>query len=111
MEQKFGIENLKKAIGWACSFNEELASALKDKKFRWIEAFGFIDDVLGIEGLVKAIPQIKNEIAELSHEENHELKEYISENFTFENSTVEEVIDAAFDFLSGATKLINAFKK
>lgn len=111
MAQKFGVQNLKKVISFALSFNEELASALKDGKFKWVEAFGFIDELMQVDDLIKAVPQDKNEIAELSTEEMKELREYVEDNFEIQNATVEEVIDASFDFITGATKLIGAFKK
>lgn len=111
-EQKFGVENLKTVLGWALAFSKELASALKDKKFKLFEALGFVDDLMNVTALVAAVPEIKNEISELSPEELQELQDYVSENFDFvEGTKVEDITDAAFDFISGATKLIAAFKK
>jgi len=112
MEQKFGVENLKTVLGWSLSFAKELAGALKDGKFKLFEALGFVDDLMRVTELVAAVPQIKNEIGELSPEELQELREYIEDNFDFAAGTkIEDITGAAFDFITGVTKLIGAFKK
>jgi len=112
MAEKFGVENLKTVLGWSLSFAKELAGALKDKKFKLFEALGFVDDLMSVTELVAAVPAIKNEISELSPDELQELQDFIQGRFDFaEGTKVEDITDAAFDFITGATKLINAFKK
>ncbi len=109
--EKFGIENIKVVLAWSLSFGQELSEDLKDKKIKLFEALGFIDNIVDIPKLVAAIPQIKDEMSELSETEIAELELWVSENYDFQNTTAKELIDAAFDFVNGATKVIAAFKK
>ncbi len=109
-EQKFGIENIKTVLGWALSFGQEVSEDLKDKKIKLFEALGFIDNLVDVTKLISAVPQLKDEIADLSIEERSELEAWIQGNYDF-TGPVESIIDAAFDFINGATKIIAAFKK
>jgi len=109
-DQKFGVENLTTVLDFHLGLAKELASALKDGKFKLFEALGFVDDLMKIDGLVKAIPQIKNELAELSEAEKQEIKDYVTDNYEFDGN-VDEIINAAFDSVSGIHTLITLFKK
>ncbi len=109
-EQKFGVENIITVLDFHLGLAKELAGALKDGKFKLFEALGFVDDLMKIDGLVKAIPQIKNEFAELSPEELEEIKEYVSENHEFKGN-VDDVINAAFKSITGIHTMITLFKK
>jgi len=109
--QKFGINNLKKMVGFSLSFTQELSQALADGKFRWIEAFGFIDELLQIEGIVKAWPDIKAELNELNAVETAELNEFVTANFQVENIPVEDAVKNSLAFVVSAVALIEGFKK
>lgn len=109
--QKFGIENLKKMIGFSLSFTQELSQALADGKFRWLEAFGFIDELLQIEGIVTSWPDIKAELKELNATEREELNAYVTANFKVENISVEDAVKNSLAFVVSAVSLIEGFKK
>lgn len=109
-KQKFGVENIITVLDFHFGLAKELASALKDGKFKLFEALGFVDDLMKIDGLIKAVPQLKSEFAELSPEELQEIKAWAQENYEFEG-TVDELIDAAFDAITGTHKMITLFTK
>lgn len=108
--EKFGIKNIKVVLVWALGTFQEVSEALEDKKIKLFEALGFTDNVIGIEKLVKAGPQLQNEIGDLSSDELHEIEEFINENYEFENMTAKEIMAAAFKIISGASQLIGAIK-
>jgi len=109
--EKFGIKNIKVVIGWGLDFGKEVSETIEDKKIKLFEALGFVDNAMSVEKLLKAAPQIKNEVSDLSEAETQELESWIHENYEFNNLTVNELIDATFDIFNGVTKIVAAFKK
>lgn len=110
MEQKFGIENLKKMVGFSCSFTQELSEALADGKFKWVEAFGFINELMQISDVAKSWPAIKQELSELSLDERTELNEFVEDNFDLVNTHVEDIVKNSLAFAISAVALVEAFK-
>jgi len=88
----------------------EVETEWKDKAHK--DAQGILSGAaMSVEKLLKAAPQIKNEVSDLSEAETQELESWIHENYEFNNLTVNELIDATFDIFNGVTKIVAAFKK
>ena len=109
-EQLFGIENLKKMVKFATDFTEQVADALKDGKFSWTEAFGFVDEVMQIPGVVKSWPAIKQELSELSADERTALHQYVVEEFDIPNDKVEAFVENALGWAINAIALVEMWK-
>lgn len=107
-EQLYGVANLKKLLKFGFGTTEQIAEALKDGKFTWPEAFGFVDEISEIPGVVKAIPDVMKELSELSEEETTELHEFAKSEFDIPNDAVEEFVE---DGLIWAIKTIALVKR
>jgi hypothetical protein len=90
-----GISNLKTLVKFSCDFTKQIATALSDGKFQWLEALGFIDEIMQIPGVVKTWPEIKLEVADLTAEERQELHAYVVTEFDIPNDRVEGFIEYA----------------
>lgn len=107
---KFGIENLKRLILFACDFTKQMATALEDGKFGWQDSFGFIDEVAQIPALAKSFNAIKLELSELSPEERQELYDYLKTEFDIPNDAVEVMIENSLSFAISAIGLFEQWK-
>lgn len=107
----YGIENLKKMVKFACDFTKEVATAMSDGKFQWSEAFGFIDEIMQIPGVVKSWPEVKQEIGELSLEERQALYDYLVTEFDIPNDEVEAKIEASLQWVLNTIALIEGWRK
>lgn len=108
--EKFGTANIKKVVKFACDFMKQTAYALEDGKFQWTEGLSFIDELVQIPGVIKAFPELRKEIADLSLEERKELHDYIMEEFDIPNDAVETVIENSLDFAMAAATLYEQWK-
>lgn len=109
-EQLFGISNLKKMVKFATDFTEQVADSLSDGKFSWMEAFGFVDEVSQIPGVVKSWPAIKQELSELNEDERKELHQYVTEEFDIPNDRVEAFVESALGWAINAIALVELWK-
>lgn len=107
--EKFGIENLKKLLAFGCAFAAQIASSLADG-FQWTDAFGFVDEAALIPGVVKSIPAVKQELADLSAEERNELNAFLQEKFDIPNDKLESVIEHAIGVGLNILALVEEFK-
>lgn len=108
-EQIFGTENLKKLIKFGCDLTSQIASSLDDGKWSWHDAFGFVDEVAAIPGVVKSFPAIKKELSELSPEERQELYDYVKEEFSIPNDRIEVVVENSLALAISAVALVEQF--
>ena len=106
----YGIENLKKAIKFACDFTAQCATALADGKFAWTESFGFVDELTQVPGLVKSFPELKQEVADLTETERVELYNYLKDNFDIPNDALETLIENSLAFTIAAVGLFEQWK-
>lgn len=106
----YGIENLKKIVKFACDFTKEISNALADGKFQWTEVFGFFDEIMAIPGLVKAFPDVANEIGEITDAERAELNAYVIAEFDIPNDKVESFVENALMWTLSTVALIQQFK-
>lgn len=107
----YGIDNLKRMVKFACDFTKQMSSAMADGKFSWTEGFGFIDELLQIPDVVKAWPEVKNEISELSTEEREQLYQYLVTEFDIPNDEVEVKIEQSLNWVINTITLVESWKK
>jgi hypothetical protein len=110
MADERGIENLKLVVGFACDFTKQIAEVLEDDKFQWHEAAQFFDEALRIPGVVRSIPEVKKELADLSEEERTELYNHFAEKFDIPNDKVEVFIENAVAWTLATLALVQEFK-
>lgn len=106
----YGIENLKKMVKFACDFTKQISEALKDGKFQWTDALGFIDEAAQLPGVAKSFPAIKQELAELDSTERAELYDYIVSEFDIPNDAVEVLVENSLSFAVSAVALFEQWK-
>lgn len=105
----FGIENLKKLVGFGCDLAKQIASSLSDG-WQWTDAFSFVDEIAAIPGVVKSFPAIKQELTDLSAEERAELHTFVVEKFDIPNDKVEAFIENALGVAINIVALVEQFK-
>lgn len=105
----YGIENLKKLIKFGCDLTKQISTSLADG-WSWIDAFGFVDEVAAIPGVVKSFPAIQLELSELSTEERQELYDYLVEEFDIPNDRVEVVLENSIALAIAAVALVEQWK-
>lgn len=106
----YGIENLKKLVKFACDFTKQVAEALKDGKFQWTDAFGFIDEAAQLPAVAKSFPAVKQEVSELDENERKELYDYLVSEFDIPNEAVEVLIENSLAFAISAIALFEQWK-
>lgn len=109
-QQKFGVDNLIKVIGFSLNFGQHLSNALADGKFKWFEAFGFIGEIMQIQDIAKSWPDIKNEVSELSAEELQQIETYINANFTVGNAKTVDIVNSCVDIIVDLLTVAKLFK-
>lgn len=108
-EQTFGIDNLKKVIKFACDFTNQAVKSLEDG-WQWLDAASFLDEMMQVPGVVKALPAVKQELADLSETEKTELHAYLVAEFDIPNDKLEGFIEDAVAFSLSAIGLFEKFK-
>lgn len=105
----YGIENLKKLIKFGCDLTKQITTALGDG-WQWTDAFGFVDEIAAIPGIVKSFPAIQQELSELSPEERQELYDYLQEEFDIPNDRVEVFVENSLSLAIAAVALVEQWK-
>ncbi len=106
----FGTDNIKKVVKFALDFTQQIAIALADGKFQWIESFGFINELMEIPDVVKSFPSIKQEIADMDATERKDLEDYIVANFNLPRVELAQAIESSLSFALSAVALYQQFK-
>ena len=96
MEKK-GIENLKLAVAWGISLGSQIDKSLEDKKFRWFEAFGFVDELQALAELLPHIEDMAEEFRDLDTEEKNELVAFVSQEFNVAGEWAERITQVSLD--------------
>jgi len=103
---KLGINNLKKAVRLATSIGNEFQTALADGKFQATEAFGFIDEVAQLPDVINSRNEIAAEAKDIDSAEGQELRQYVRDELHIANEKVEDVIDAAVNWILSTAQLV-----
>jgi hypothetical protein len=106
MDEKFGIENLKKVIRFGVDFGTNIKGALSDGKITLEEAVGLLPPILQVPALVKAKDDFVNEALDLSTTEAAQLAEEFK-GMTGEKA--QKIITDSFVLLAAAKNLASNF--
>lgn len=90
----YGVENLKKAVGFGLNLTEEIEKAGRDG-FTWTDALGFIDEIFQIPGIIASGEEIGRELNNLTEAEKEELFSYAVAEFDIPNDKVEAIVEDA----------------
>lgn len=108
-EQKIGIDNLKKFVHFGLDLAEQIAKTT-GKKWNFLMALDFVDEVAAIPGVVKSWPAVLTEIKDLDDDERKQLHEYVQEEFDIPNERVEEVVEDSLVLVISMVNLVTKFK-
>lgn len=109
MEEKFGIENLKKVLDFGIKIGKEVASDLEDNKFSLSEGIALAAQFGAVSDLIAKKDDIINEAKDLSLDEIKELIKDVEGELTSEK--VVAIIENALSVIVGAKNLIEIFTK
>ena len=95
--KNYGIEKLKMAVLWGISMADQLDRSLKDRKFKWFEAFGFVDELQALSELLPHLEEMGEEFKDLDTEEKNELIEFIGQEFSLGRDWAEKITQTSLD--------------
>ena len=103
--EKFGVENIKKAIGAVINIGENVEQARDDGEVSLGEAISItVGAIPPMFNSVKNWNKIREEYNDLSNAERQEIKTWVQEEFDLEDDFVESKIEAAFDVVVSIEK-------
>lgn len=103
------IDNVKKVIDLGVDIKNQYEEAVSDGKFNASDLFGFLDELLRLQGVIESAPAAWEELKSSSHPDRSELEEYVKSK-DIAADDVESVITASFDLAIAGTKVFAAFK-
>ena len=109
MTDEHGIENIVAVIGPICGVGVDLEAALADGKFNIpADLFRFVDDLLKIPGMVKALPMVDDEFLDLTPEESEEVVAFVKEKLKLPDADVTDVVAAGITAMLSTSVTIKA---
>jgi hypothetical protein len=90
----YGVENLKKAVGFGLNLTEQIEKAGRDG-LTWTDFLGFIDEIFQIPGIIANGDEIGRELKDLTEAEKEELISYAVAEFDIPNDKVEAIVEDA----------------
>lgn len=107
MENEHGIESIETVIGALCGVGVDIEAALADGKFNIpADLFRFVDDLLKIPAVAKALPNVDEEFIDLTDEESDKLVEEVKTKLNLPDADVTEVVVSAMDALLSTSETI-----
>ena len=107
MENEHGIESIETVIGALCGVGVDIEAALADGKFNIpADLFRFVDDLLKIPAVMKALPNVDEEFIDLTDEESDKLVEEVKTKLNLPDADVTEVVVSAMDALLSTSETI-----
>ena len=107
MENEHGIESIETVIGALCGVGVDIEAALADGKFNIpADLFRFVDDLLKIPAVMKALPNVDEEFIDLTDEESEKLVEEVKTKLNLPSADVTEVVASAMDALLSTSETI-----
>lgn len=97
-------ENVKKVIDLGVDIYLELKKALADGKIQPAELFGFLDELLRLQGVIEAAPTAWVELKNASHADRAEIMAYV-EAKDIGTVDVEALINSIIDVAIAGTNL------
>lgn len=111
MENQFGTENLDYSLEVAGNLAEDLITALKDKRITWQEGVKLSMNVIPLVKTVKKVPEIFDEIKDLTPEERQASYQKFAENFELENKVAEEIAEKGIQLLLSIGEFVDVFER
>jgi len=99
MSSTHNINHLKTLLLFVFSLGDVTAQVLEDGKFEWQEGLSYIPPLTQLPNIVQSLPELPKELADLEASEREELIVFVKEKFDLENDALEQLIEAAFEFL------------
>lgn len=90
-----GIDNLKLALKFSADFSDQIAQT---KKFSVLAAFGFVDDLIALGGVITAWKNIVAEFKDLDPAERAALNAYAKDVLKIPAEKVKDFIADALDW-------------
>ena len=107
MKNEHGIESIETVIGALCGVGVDIEAALADGKFNIpADLFRFVDDLLKIPAVMKALPNVDEEFIDLTDEESDKLVEEVKTKLNLPDADVTEVVVSAMDTLLSTSETI-----
>ena len=114
MANNFGIENLKLLIKFPLSLTKELTEDFADGKLSFGEQLGLITQIIQAAGIVKAWPEIKKELADLTAAEKKELRTWVVSQFSLDvsvkNAAIDKLVKSSLAFAVAGWELVEGWK-
>lgn len=108
--EKFGVDNIKKLLKFGCDLTKQIAISSADG-WQWTDSFSFINEITQLPGVIKALPAIKDELADLSSDERKELNDWFEQEFDLPNDKLEGQIEKALNFVILLLDFIESWKQ
>ncbi len=105
------MENLKQALQVIITTSMTVDKALDDKTISPLEWAQIAIKSIGFWRVVKNIEPIKNDLKNLSDEENKELAQWIEQEFDLRNDNLEQIIEKMFNALFEISTTFSSLKK
>ena len=111
-----GIENLKTGLSFIIGLGERVEKVTAEdsaggKKIVGTEWLGSLGLLVGVPGLLKAVPEFIPEIKDLDAEELKEVIEFLMNEFDLEKDKIEEAIERGVKVLVEIRAIAGLFKK
>jgi hypothetical protein len=107
MEEKFGIDNLKKLVTFPMELGNIAGSIIEDQEkgfFKWFKIAYALPEIIKLLRIDWAM--IKDEYLDLSDVEREELKQLLKEKFGIKDDGLEEKIETSFNLLLDLEKIV-----
>lgn len=101
----FGIENIKLLVLFACNFTKQVNNSQADG-WQWTDVFSFVSTITAIPDVVRSLPAVKQELADMDAAEREALNAYVVQEFDIPNDKLEAFIENALAFTLSAVALI-----
>lgn len=108
MPDQLGIDSLKQALKTVSDFRDQIAQT---KKFSFLSAFGFMDDLIALGLVVTSWKTIVAEWKDRTPEELEELKAYARDVLRIPNEKVEKFVEDAFSWILTTIELVEQARK
>jgi hypothetical protein len=107
-ENVLGTENIKVVFSFAFGIAEDVIAAKADGKINLADGPRFVDDLFRLPGLINAVPQVDDEYLDMTEAEAEEIKVFVREKLKLPAANVEEVVEAGFDVVMDASKMVQS---
>jgi hypothetical protein len=91
-ETKYGVENIKKVIGWVLGIADDVPKAMADGKLTLKDFPLFVDDAVKVPSVIAALGKLQHEIQNMDPAERADIDEFVRAKIGNPNANVANVI-------------------